>query len=227
MSCALPFESLSLKTPAKSVPPTPGTASQQKIESKLEKSLGNTFNIHLQQQMGVFHTSMLEVFQSLRDEFSSFQKTSKQPEVEVDQTTASASKSGPLNQAVTLDPPPLRPRPTSHSVEAMEVDYGPSLPLCLGADQSQHDNTSDQHSGLCDEPTRVALARSKKHSHSHKKHEIEPRSASDQCSGQSDEPRLASYRPKKHADRSKHKVRSRYVSSSSEEDQSSAPRHRS
>ena len=37
-----PFESLSLKTPAKPVPPTPGTALQQKIESKLEKSLGNT-----------------------------------------------------------------------------------------------------------------------------------------------------------------------------------------
>ena len=61
----LPFESLSIKTPAKSVPPTPGTALQQKIESRLEKSLGNTFNIHLQQQMGVFQASMLEAFQSL------------------------------------------------------------------------------------------------------------------------------------------------------------------
>ena len=50
----LPFESSSLKTPAKCVPPTPDTALQQKIESKLEKSLGNTFNIQLQQQMGVF-----------------------------------------------------------------------------------------------------------------------------------------------------------------------------
>ena len=60
----------------------------------------------------------------------------------------------------------------------------------------------------------------------HKKHDLEPRSASDQYSGQSDEPRIASSRPKKHADGSKHKVRSRYVSSSSEEDQSSAPRHR-
>ena len=61
----------------------------------------------------------------------------------------------------------------------------------------------------------------------HKKHDTEPRSASDQYSGQSDEPRVASSRPKKHADRSKHKVRSRYVSSSSEKYQSSAPRHRS
>ena len=36
----LPFESLSLKTPAKSVPPIPGTALQQKIESKLIKVPG-------------------------------------------------------------------------------------------------------------------------------------------------------------------------------------------
>ena len=78
---------------------------------------------------------MLEACQTLRDEFLSFQNTFKQPEVEVDQTCASASKPGLSNQAVTLDPPPLRPWPTSHSVEAMEVDYGPSLPPRLGADQ--------------------------------------------------------------------------------------------
>ena len=50
----LPFSSLSIKTPAKTVPPTPGTALQQKIESNLEKSLGNTLNLHLQQQIGSF-----------------------------------------------------------------------------------------------------------------------------------------------------------------------------
>ena len=61
----LPFSSLSLKTPAKTVPSTPGTALQQKIESNLEKSLGNTLNIHLQQQMGSFQASMLEAFKSL------------------------------------------------------------------------------------------------------------------------------------------------------------------
>ena len=145
----------------------------------------------------------------------------------MDQTSASPSKPGPSNQAVTLDPPPPRPWPTSHSVEAMEVDYGNPLPPRLGADQFKHDNASDQHSGLSDEPSRVASARPKKHSHSHKKHNIEPRSASDQYSGQSDEPRVASSRPKKHGDRSKHKLRSRYVSSSSEKDQPSASRHRS
>ena len=44
----IPVSSLSIKTPAKTVPLTPGTAVQQKIESNLEKSLGNTLNIHLQ-----------------------------------------------------------------------------------------------------------------------------------------------------------------------------------
>ena len=36
----LPFSSLSIKTPAKTVSPTPGTALQQKIESNLEKIPG-------------------------------------------------------------------------------------------------------------------------------------------------------------------------------------------
>ena len=36
----LAFEALSLKTPAKSVPPTPGTALQQKIESSLNNLWG-------------------------------------------------------------------------------------------------------------------------------------------------------------------------------------------
>ena len=57
----LSFERLSLKTP-KTVPTTPGMALQQKIESKLEKSLGSQFNIQLQQQMGVFQVAMLEAF---------------------------------------------------------------------------------------------------------------------------------------------------------------------
>ena len=59
--------------------------------------------------------------------------------------TASVSKPGPSNQAVNLDLPSPRPRPTSHSIEKMEVDYGPSLPPCLGADRP---NALDYHSGL-------------------------------------------------------------------------------
>ena len=42
----LHLESLSLKTP-QTIPPIPGTALQNKIESRLEKSLGNHFNIQL------------------------------------------------------------------------------------------------------------------------------------------------------------------------------------
>ena len=212
----LPFESLSLKTPAKTVPPTPGTALQQKIESKLEKSLGNTLSIHLQQQMESFLASMLEAFQSLQDELTA------KKQVEVDQTSTSASKPGPSSQTVNLDLAPPRPRPTSH--EEMEVDYGPALPPRLGAD---HHYASDQHSGLSEEPSKKVSDRPKKHSHSHKRHDIKPRSAWDQYNDESDEPWISSSKSKKHADKSKRKVRSRYVSSSSEEDQSSLPRHRS
>ena len=56
-----------LKTPTETVPPAPGMALQQKIESKLERSLGSQFNIQLQQQMGVFQASMLEAMKSLQD----------------------------------------------------------------------------------------------------------------------------------------------------------------
>ena len=141
------FESLSLKTPAKFVPPTPGTALQQKIESKLKKSLGSSLNIQLQQKMLLFQASMLEAMQSLRDDFKSFKKTYNKPEAKVDQTSASASKPGPSKQkAVNLDPTPTRPRPTSHTDEAMEVDYGPSLPPCLREEQDDPD-ASDQYSG--------------------------------------------------------------------------------
>ena len=58
----LAFSSLSLKTPAKAVPPTPGTVLQNKIQRNLEKSLGDSLNIHIQQQMGSFQASMLEAF---------------------------------------------------------------------------------------------------------------------------------------------------------------------
>ena len=211
----LPFSPLSIKTPAKPVPPTPGTPLQQKIESNLEKSLGNTLNIHLQQQMGSFPASMLEAFQSLQVELT----TKKQ--AEVDQTSALASKPGPSTSAVNLDLPPPRPKTTSH-VEEMEVDYGPALPPRLGSDLH---NASDQNSSQSEEPSKKASDRPTKHSH--KNHLFEPRSSSDQYYDKSDEPRIPSSKPKKHADKSRHKVRSRYVSSSSEEDQSSVPRHRS
>ena len=67
----LRFEALTLKTPAKTISPTPGTALEQKIESKLEKFLGTQIKIQLQQQMEGFQASMLEAMKSLRDEFQS------------------------------------------------------------------------------------------------------------------------------------------------------------
>ena len=70
------FETLSIKSP-QTVPPTLGTALQNKIESKLKKSLGAHFNIQLQQQMGVLQASMLDAMHSLIDEFTSVKKSSE------------------------------------------------------------------------------------------------------------------------------------------------------
>ena len=92
----LAFGVLSLKTPAKTVPPTPGTALQQKLETKLEKSLGSRLDIQLDQ------ANILEAMKSPREDFQkSLRKTSSQ--VEVDQISVSASKPGPSN--TRLDPP--------------------------------------------------------------------------------------------------------------------------
>ena len=85
-----------------------------------------------------------------------------------------------------------RPQPSSHMDEAMEVDL-------YGPPFPPH--LRDDHS----------------------MYDSDPRHVSDQHSGQSEEPsRVVSARPQKHADKRKHKVRSRYLcqSLSSEEDQS-------
>ena len=143
---------------------------------------------------------MLEAMKSLRDDFYKFlQKTSSHSQVEVDQISASASKPGP-SKTVHLDTSPPRPRPTSQSVESMEVDYGPFLPTRFGADPSRCvDDALDQLSDIAEEPSRLPSTKTKKHSH--KKHDIDLSTASDQYSGQSDELRPASTRPKKHADK--------------------------
>ena len=108
-------------TPAKTVPPTPGAALQQKLETKLEKSLGSRLDIQLDQKMGAFQANILEAMKSLREKI--FRNLHKTLQVEVDQTSASASKPGPSN--TRLDPP------SSNPVESMDVDYGPVLPPCL------------------------------------------------------------------------------------------------
>ena len=96
-----PLHFESLKTP-QTVPPTPGTALQNNIESRLEKSLGTHFNIQLQQQMGVFQASMLEAMKFLRNEMHSMKKAS---ESDVVQMSDSLPKAGPSKQP---DPIPTR-----------------------------------------------------------------------------------------------------------------------
>ena len=59
----------------------------------------------------------------------------------------------------------------------MDVDYGPALPPRLGTDPH---NASDQNASASEEPSKKVPDRPKKHCHSHSRHEVESRSASDQ-----------------------------------------------
>ena len=120
--------------------------------------------------MGLFQASMLEAFQSLRD------KLSNKKQAEVVQTSDSASRPG--TSAVNLDLPPPRPNPNTQT-EDMDVDFGSALPPGLGSD---HQNVSDQNSNESEEPSKKVSDRSKRHSHIHWKHDVGPRSASDQSS---------------------------------------------
>ena len=147
---------------------------------------------------------------SLREDFQkSVSKTSSQ--VELDQTSASASKPGPSN--THLDPPSTNP------VELMDINYGPALPPRLDS-HSRIDDASGHNVSSVEETSRLPSAQPKKSSHSLKQYVVAPSSASDHYSDQSDEPRPAPSRAKKHTDKSKQKSRSRYLPSSSEEDQS-------
>ena len=104
------------------------------------------------------------------------------------------------------------------------MDYGPALPPGPGSD---HQNFSDQNSNASEVPSKRASDGHKRHSHSHRKHDVGPRCASDQYSDESHQPRMSFTKPKKHADKSRYKSRSRYVPSSSGEDQPSVAKHRS
>ena len=119
----LRFESLSLKAP-QTVPPTPGSALQNKIENRLEKSLGSTFNVQLKQEMGVFQASMLEAMKSLRDKMLSFKKASKSDVVKMSDSTKAGPKPGPSNQP---DPIPTWTsifRASDHSdVQPMDTNF--------------------------------------------------------------------------------------------------------
>ena len=155
---------------------------------------------------------MLEAFQSLREELS----IKKPSEVE---PSSHASKAGPSsNIAAHLDLPPPRSSTNAQS-EAMDVDVGPALPPRLVLNQT----TSDQYVAPSE-----AIPKDSSYSHKKQSHRqtVAPSSASDQLDEDSDVPRIHPTRPKKHSVKSKHKSRSRYVSSS-EEDHSPVARHRS
>ena len=207
----LAFSSLSLKTPAKAVPPTPGTVLQNKIQRNLEKSLGDSLNIHIQQQMGSFQASMLEAFQSLREELA----VKKSAEVD---PSPHASKAGPSSKPAAHLDLPLPRSSTNTQSEAMDVDVGPALPPRLVLNQT----SSDQYVAPSE-----AIPKDSSYSHKEQSHRqtVTPSSASDHLDEDSDESRIHP-RPKKHSDKSKHKSRSRYVSSS-EGDHSPVARHRS
>ena len=213
----LAFEALSLRMPARTVPTTTGMALQQKVQSNIEKSLGSRLDMQIDQKMGVFQATMLEAMQSLREDFQKSLQKSK--EVEVDQTSASASKPGPSQ--------PKNPDPSKTSaVESMDVDYGPALPPRLDSNDSCVDDASGHPLGSVEESLRVSSTKPKKSS-SVKQYDVVPSSASDHYSDYSDDPQPAPSRPKKHSDKSKHKSRSRFLPSSSEEDQSPEHRYRS
>ena len=127
----LAFEALHLRMPARTVPPTPGTTLQLKVQSNLQKSLGSRFDIQIDQKMGAFQASMLEAFNNLPEDFQKSLQKSKQ--MEVDQTSSSASKPKP-SHSKNLDPS------KTSAVESMDVDYGPGLPPRLDSYDSHVDD---------------------------------------------------------------------------------------
>ena len=88
---------------------------------------------------------------------------------------------------------------------------------------SRVNDASGQHLSSVKESSRLFSAKPKKPSHSLKQYDVVPSSTSDHYH----DPRPVPSRAKKHTGKSKHKSRSRYLPSSSEEDQSSELRHRS
>ena len=175
----LRFESLSLKTP-RTVPPTPGTALQNKIEGRLEKSLGSSLNIQLKQEMGLCQASMLEAMKNLRDEMLSFHKAS---ESGVDKTSDSAQAKPMPGTSTQPDPPTWTSNPTQsnhHSdVQPMDLEpYGPQLPPKSSQPQSEHasrhSDLESNHSECCSD-SEYYQVRPKHKKHSDKrKHKSKP-----------------------------------------------------
>ena len=168
----LSFEALSLRTPACTVPPTPGTALQQKVQANLEKSLSSRFDIQMDQKMGAFQASMLEAFNSLREDF----QKSLQKQGEVDQTSSSASKMNAPSKDLA------KPSQSSSAIESMEVEYGPDLPPRLDSYSSCLEDDWGQVRSSAEESSKVASTKPKQSAHSSRYHVVDPSSASDHYS---------------------------------------------
>ena len=182
----LRFESLSLKTP-QTVPPTPATALQNKIESRLKKFLGAHLNIQLHQQMGLFQASMLEAIKSLRDEMHS-DSMKKASETDVVQISDSLPKAGLSKQpdSITNCTSISTTRASDHSdAQPLDTDhFGPPLPpQSTQSVQSEH---ASRHSDVESD-----------HSDHH---------------SESEQPKLMCSKVKKHSDKRKHKVPAKYYS---------------
>ena len=151
----LSFEALLLRTPARTIPPTPGTALQQKVQAYLEKSLSSRFDIQMDQKMGAFQASMLEAFNNLREDF----QKSLQKQGEVDQTSSASKTNAPSKDLA-------KPSQSSSALESMEVEYGPELPPRLDSYSSRLEDDSVQVRSSGEEPSKVASTKPKKSSHS-------------------------------------------------------------
>ena len=174
----LSFEALSLRTPARTIPPTPGTALQQKVQANLEKSLSSRFDIQMDQKMGAFQASMLEAFNNLHEDF----QKSLQKQGEVDQTSSSASKTNAPSKDLA------KPSQPSSALESMGVEYGPELPPRLDSYSSRLEDDSGQVRSSGEEPSKVASTKPKKSTHSSRYHVVDPSSASDHYSDYSASP---------------------------------------
>ena len=141
---------------------------------------------------------MLEAMKSLRDEILSFKKASESDVVQTSDSVKTGPKPGTSNQPDPILTRTSISRESDHSdVQPMDTDfYGPPLPPKSQNVQSEHaSKQSDVESD-------------------HSKHHSE-----------SEHPKKVCPKANKHSDKRKHKVRATYYSqsSSSEEDESSAP----
>ena len=172
----LSFEALSVRTPARTVPPTPGTALQQKVQANLERSLSSRLDIQMNKKMGAFQASMLEAFNSLREDF----QKSLQKQGEVAQTS-SASKMNASSKDTA------KPSQSSSALESMEVEYGPDLPPRLASYSSRLEDDWARVRSSGEEPSKVASTKPK-HTQSSKYQVVDPSSASDHYSDYSVDP---------------------------------------